>query len=440
MQSALGNSERKKREAFSDRERVWLCLTSLWHRRFVEDLIHIVGMPATTRVRLRYSKEYVDPELWRLIENRLPKGKVVMLIGLLGAAGSEPLQAAPIRRAGLVDACCEGSILMLDVALEEFVLPDPDLNSFWDGIAGLAKNLPEKKNSGEPLGGHFVQELRFPPKHIERDISIGAWEKVAEAVFQIDDAVSGPGEQAHIPFQYFVSVPDDDLKGARILKFFADLFGWDPQQLRYILSQIQKFKGSLTSQGVLVREGGFSFALDVHTITRKRREKILNPLGEVLLEVSHPVVAFTTSRRVRIDSQRDVKTIRLSTSAVFRRAFGHLSVRGVYFTYPEAVPGGKCENATATCTTVTEEGKNRITSLTTADRREQIVLARYDFSLVVGRILPWLASGMVALAAAIAVYKVPENRAITLADCAQSFVVGVLAFLGFIIGLRGEQD
>lgn len=400
------------KRGFNNGDSVWLCLTSLWHRRFVEDVIHVVGMPSGTRVRLRYRKEYVEDALWKRALNREAQCKVIVLIALLDAQAVAPPEATPLRCSRLISIGCQGSIMVLDLALDDFIIASPDRNAFWNEAIKKGRNFPGAGVCGEPPTGHFLQELRTAPTSIQRDGSIQAWESVAESVFSIDDHVNGTGRQRHILFLYFVAGLNKELKR------------------------------SLARHGGLVREGGLPFSLDIHTITRKGTGKILKPLGEICLEVSHPIAKFITSRRIRIDSRRDVKTIQLSTSAVFRRTYGHLSVRSVYFEYPPPdVDDTPCATTRPKNNPPSVDRPDaHSTPMKGANRREETIIARYDFLLVIGRILPWVACATVALAAATAVYEVPDDRATQLADFVHPSVVFLLAFVGLVIGLRGEKD
>lgn len=406
---AANDGTLNQRVGFTTSERVWLCLTSLWHRRFVEDVIHVVGMPAGSRVRLRYRREHVASSLWREVENHSPNDRIIVLVALLAAAPDLPLQITPLRRCRLVSVGCQGSLMVLDVALDDFLIAEPNVETFWNALATIGARLPEGGRQSGPPSGEFLQELSVAPSNVLRDGSIRIWEKVAEAVFATDDATNGPSGSRYVPFLYLIAALD------------------------------KRLRRSLLRQGALILEGGTSFSLDIHTITREHVGKILRSIGEVRLDVDQPATKFITSRRIRIDSKRDVRSIRLSTSATFRRSLGHLSVRSVYFGYKDdRIVIQQSPNSTVRGVK-TRPSNDFFSGMPTKVDREEIVVARYDLPLSVGRILPWLACITVALAAAITVYKGSEGRMPTFASLLLPVVVFVLTFLGLRIGFKGEK-
>ncbi|MBN8213911.1 MAG: hypothetical protein J0M09_13405 [Xanthomonadales bacterium] len=411
MRPSVNNSVVIQKPGFTDRELVWLCLTSLWHRRYVENVVHIVCMPSGARVRLRYSREYVSPELWNRVSEGKALGDIVVLIALLDAQFVEPPRVEPLRRCKLISVGCQGSVIVLDVVLGDFMVARQEGNEFWEDIKKIAIKPPKKSDSDDPPSGHFLQQLTTVPTSVQRDYSIQAWEMVANSVFRIDDCVNRGRVQRHIPYLFFIAGLNN------------------------------KLNSSLLNHGELVCEGGLSFSLDVHTIMREKAGKIDNPIGEVCLEVSHPAAKFITSRRVRVDSPRDVKTIQLSTSSVFRRVYGHLSIRSICFEYlasgiedghsiPQESEGRPSSAGNVNVYSTIMKGTNR---------REEVIATRYDFSLAVGRVLPWFACALVSLAAAIAVYKSPDSGNPELSHFAQPALVFLVALLGLRIGLRGEK-
>jgi hypothetical protein len=79
---------------------------------------------------------------------------------------------------------------------------------------------------------------------------------------------------------------------------------------------------------------------------------------------------------------------------------------------------------------------NQITSpLIPASKRTELTLARYDFPLRVGGIRPILASGLIAGAAALSVYKFSTQGEFKTQDALIPGIVFILTFLGLSLGI-----
>lgn len=314
--------------------RALICMTTLGHRRFVDDAVQVVGLPHGSCLLLRYRKRYVAPELWELAkEDDIEQwhALVVLASDAGGEASFEPLRVGRICRRSI-----EGEILTLEIALAGFAA---DGTYVWPGVASSAKSLPIGEDGKLDRTGHYAQMLRSFPVNVIVDEGISAWERAATSFFKMDEA-------RNVPFLYFMQ--------GRSLAF-------------------ERYRQS----GRLVAESGSKLEWNVHTLSAPQPTTIVSPLGEVLVEVSCQSARMVTSRRVRVDSQRDVKRMELSCDAVFRAVSGHLSVKVVVFQADPAV-------------------------LTCASDRNPLSLSRYDIPLRVGRVLPNIASLAAAVAAAVA--------------------------------------
>lgn len=386
------------RVAFQRHERVWLCLTTLHHRRFVEDAVHVIGLPFGSSIRLRYRKQYIDRDLWHEVsQGRVPNNTTALVV--LGAtSSSEENVVQPLREGRVIAARCEGSVLIIDLILRNFVLEALPTGTFWNELQIIAKNLPKAFGSRPGNEGSYLQELAVIPQAVSSGSSIQAWEAAAANFFRIDEVgAQEPG--SYVPCAPF---------------------------LFHIAKLPKHITARLEESGELKVEAGGSISLEVHTLAASSSGAFRNPLGEIFFDLSHPAAAFTSTRRVRVDSRRDVRPIRIATTPLFRRASGHLSVRTVVF----EEDGQSQAPAPATVT------QPRMLS---AKKRGETVITRYDFPLRVGRWMPFLASTLVAAAAALAAYKPPAEgkSADALTYLIPTFTFA-FAFLGLVIGLRRE--
>lgn len=375
--------------AFSPGEKVWLFLTTLYHRRFVEDAIHIVGLPSGSHMRLRYRKQYVDPVLWNEIDDGGFCGGEFAVIALAATeeVGGENV-VHPLRRSEILSASCEGSVLVVDIVLRDFLFNLPSSrNSFWAEARLIARNVPAEF-SGASAGGVFLQRLASSPQALSAGHGVAAWEKTAAAFFEVSLASTGKGGRALVPFLYYIAEP------ARSIRL------------------------RLNSRGTLSIEAGCTITLEIHTVAEDSSGGFRNALGEVLLELSHPVASFLSSRRVRVDSRRDVKAIKIVSPPVFRRAHGHLSVRMVKFDSKQDAQDGA-------------------EALQSGGGRTEVVVSRYDYPLRIGRWIPSFASVLVAAAAGLAAYK-PSAQPIGGNDWVLPGLVFAFALAGLMLGLRKD--
>jgi hypothetical protein len=70
-----------------------------------------------------------------------------------------------------------------------------------------------------------------------------------------------------------------------------------------------------------------------------------------------------------------------------------------------------------------------------ADKRTEIIVARYDFPLRVGGYRPWLACGLIAGAAALSVFKMSTQGEFKKVDLIVPVIVFFLTFLGLSFGI-----
>jgi hypothetical protein len=351
-----------------DQAKVLLCITTLGHRRFVDDAIQMIGLPRGARILLRYRKRYTSSEVWNLARDSGLNEAHVLLV--LGAEIGGSSQYRPLRVARICSASADGEILSLDVCLDGYAAEG---NYVWTAVREVSKQLPASLAAGASAGGHYVQLLISCPGSVLVDQSVEGWERAADALFSIDPS-------ARVPFLYAMR------------------------------SQSSQF-GRLAASGELVVEGGAKLGWDIHTKCNPKFDQFVNPLGEVLVELSCPAMRMITSRRIRVDSRRDVKFMQLACDASFRPVPGHLSIRVVTFQADNVAP------------------------IAAADRKP-LTLSRHDIPVRVGWILPVASSIAAAGAATSAMWKGQDWSS---SNNIAAILSGVLVFLSLSFGLRGKS-
>lgn len=382
-------SDRQVRSGLNVPGSILLCLTSLRHRRYVEDVINIVGLPNGAHIRLRYSRAYVSSSVWDSVaSDTLPNARVLIALGASPDPSSS--KVAPLRTARIVGAKCQGQLLVLDVALSDFAYEILPLGHFWLEAQSKASGLPQHFHSAQRGPGNYVELIQGPITTVVTGATVSAWEEVAQRVLAQDDLLNG--EATRIPFLYFMTG---------------------------LSTRMQR---DLDGNGAITIDSGANLQFDVHSVTRKEVRILRNPLGEVILDMSHAAATFVTSRRLRVDSSRDVKRLKLSTTTLFRRAHGHLSLRLIEFMEPNGATGAD----------------EALDGLTPGADRAETVVARYDFPLVVGRWRPMVASLGLAVSSALLAWDAPGASESIESSLLVPAIVGVLAFFALALGFWKE--
>jgi hypothetical protein len=349
--------------------RTILCITTLSHRRFIDDVVQVLGLPAGSRLLLRYRKRYVSQNLWAAAKDgRIVDWHALIVLGGTDTDGSDRYE--PLRVGTVSSLMIAGEILTLEVAMGGYAA---DGDHVWPEIASIAANLPVALGDEGAKKGLYAQDLPRCPGNVVVDESVEGWERAADAFFRLDAA-------RHVPFLFM-------MQG-----------GADATFLRH------------RESGELVVESGSTLPWNIHTKCAPRPEGIMSPLGEVLIEVSCPPMRMITSRRIRIDSRRDVRQMRLACDAVFRTVRGHLSVKLITFQFPSGTDG-------------------------TASDRNPVTLSRHDIPVRAGRVLPTLAS--LAAAGATVAAMLDKTGWPAWQDQLVAAGAGLLVFLSLKYGFRG---
>lgn len=385
--------------AYGKTEKPILCLTTLHHRRYVEDIIHSIGLPVGSHIRLRYRKQYVCSSLWDTVSSRRLGSRQNVLIALIGANVNGVPEVAPIRKGRVFKAACKGELLVLDIVVGAYVFSDNSGQDILSSIQSVTTDFPSIVGPSKSSPGTYVQYSIAPLSDLKSNSSVVGWERVSKAYFQIDFAINGTSASA--PFLFHIGK-----------------LWW-------------RTRSKLSNTGKLNINMGHQLQLEIHTIARASSDAIKNALGEVVLDISHPAADFISSRRVRADSSRDVKSIGIVTTPLFRAADGHLSIRTCIFKPKDSVVpsaplqalhGGVQPAQPAQPSTGNQD-------MLSAEKRSEVIVARYDFPLRVGGYRPWVASGLIAGAAALSVYKVSAQGK------AGDLIIPILIFFMTFVGL-----
>lgn len=391
---------------------MWLLLTTLHHRRFVEDIANILALPAGAILQMRYASKYCgipfsDNQIFasdEISQNPETLGYSADALIALGYPSKKNDCIAPLRLCKILSFSKSGSLIIFEVELGEFTSLPNALNDIRDNLSTLDyNNLPSgfspNVSSGSP--GLFVQQLANKPNClIPHRNAIDGWEKAATVVFEAINSFNSTclteDRKISISFLHHLEIRPNALRTGQILN------------------------------NSIVIESGLHADMTLHCLTDiYNKSPITAPLGEVILELSNPAVSFNTSKRLRVDSRRDSKRIKLSGSANFRGIHGHISLMSVHFYYKEEELKASQEMADA----LQFKGK--------ADRTE-VVFARADIPLTVGRYVP--AGAALTTATAVMMAGITGRSKDGLDDAIPNSLLGPLIFLitllGLILGFR----
>lgn len=373
---------------FSAADKIVLCATSLHHRRYVEDIIHVIGLPIGSHVRLRYRKPYVESAYWDMLSAGTLSSNFKALIAVSGLKGGNTPTIIPLRKGTIVSARCDGDLATIDISLEEYIFTNSLGSSFFQSLSAITKQLPNGKSNS----GFYLQPLSTHPQELFKSSTVSGWEKVASAFFEIDSEAKSKSVASLVPFLYHV----------------RNLGNTETKKLK--------------ETGQIFIKMGDKCDIEIHTVARPTGNAIRNPLGEIVIDLSHTAASFISSRRVRVDSSRDVKTIGLITTPLFSNADGHISIRTNIFTNENSMPAET-------------EDKTLASLLIPASKRTELTLARYDFPLRVGGLRPVFASALIAGAAALSVYKFTTQGEFKIQDTIIPGIVFTLTFFGLSLGI-----
>src|SRR6266508_1629520 len=116
-----------------------LLLSSNLRRRYAQDILTALALPAGAMIQFRYGDDYVALPVDRDVEKRTIKGTEALLAFVADVDSASPF-VVPVRYASVVSAERVANIFIFRLRLGEYV----DLEQFprdLDGIRGLGKTF-----------------------------------------------------------------------------------------------------------------------------------------------------------------------------------------------------------------------------------------------------------------------------------------------------------
>lgn len=262
-------------------------------RRYLEDGINVLGLPAGARIRWRYSSTYIEDSVSSGAFLRYRK----LLLVFAKRSGTN-ISIVPVRYGRLVEMTEHGSV-------KEFVIK---LEGFPAGGSKYSEHEPEAVDNLE----RYVSRLTMGKmvfhsgamNHYEKGFpgtcDVESWEHVAGEVLRIGNY------HDDVKFLYFMEV--EKQFPLRSL-FYGGGYKWE------------------SNTRVKIRLH--------HKVSLEGKKELENALGEVRLLVSGAELEFVSSSRSRIDSSRDSKLVELEVGSGYRVKRGHLAILVRKFTFSE---------------------------------------------------------------------------------------------------------
>lgn len=377
----------QRSQVFKTQGRTVLCCCSTRHRRFVDDLVHVMALPTGSRVRLRYGDDVCDPQL-RLI-GYIPSPPISGMRALIAHVdfGEVDAHLLPLRTGSVVDLQTVGSVTFLEVELGEFVEERVGL-PFREVLEKAATlRLPGPGEDDKEPDGYFCQLLTSHP-----DLTYGSdteiWERIGARFLK---AISS---DAHAAFPFVFNI---NILGARTRKSVA------------------------TKRGAVVTPAFSRSELHIRTLTNESSfgSIIDEPIGEISITTSHPEVRLSSDTDLPIDTTRNLLIAGLTARVGIRPAYGALAITARRRRFRDVEPTHE-EDATTT-------------------KREPVQKITVELPVVVGR--NWLRiAGILVISIGIAAHALDiENGAITAEALWKSAAVLAAAFVALWMGLKPQS-
>jgi len=156
-----------------------LCLSSAAKPRYRQDILRALSMPPGARLQFRYALKWVAHGLRDRARANELKGTEVCIAYLDIATTTEPLTILPVRSAKLFFTEVQGDFCVLEFELQGFAFAQ-DVDAFNRQLRTQSGNLPAWKD-GAPLG-NYCEEITAKGLPLKFDADVGEWQQICKAI------------------------------------------------------------------------------------------------------------------------------------------------------------------------------------------------------------------------------------------------------------------
>ncbi len=265
-----------------------ICLSSGYRKRYLEDVVRAMAMPAGSSLQFRYEENLISEET----RDALLTNQTICIAYLdCNSAPTADPQIIPCRFATLKNPRRLGNIHILPLVLGDFA-EVADLKLLNTELRQAASNLPVRTGSG--VSGSFVVNTSVPLTHLKRvknaarEEELGAWQKQVQELKQREDFKD-------TLFYYFYDIIRCH-DGQRI----------PPVEEVYALDSEEEYAGKIFHYGYEPTAGSKYTGLLISTV------------GDSLSLISNP--------RIQIDCPYDLKEVRFRTCATKKQTNAIISL------------------------------------------------------------------------------------------------------------------
>jgi len=171
----------------------FVCFSSGAQRRYRDDIIRAMGMPAGCEITFRYRRKYISTGVLELLGKPSLQAAEVLICYLDQSDRSKPVDFIPIRLAVLLDAPIIGDFVVLRMRVQQFTF-SADIELFNRELGLRSGELPKwpSDEKAQYASGAFWVAVNDYPKSVVESTSIADWQAtVGQLLMRKDFAGTG---------------------------------------------------------------------------------------------------------------------------------------------------------------------------------------------------------------------------------------------------------
>jgi hypothetical protein len=173
----------------------FICFSSGAQRRYRDDIVRAMAMPAGCELTFRYRAKYISHSVQEFLrKTTLVEQPRVLVCYLDQSERQRPVDFIPIRFARLIEAPIIGDFVVLRMRVEQFAFT-PDVTAFNRDIHLRSSELPKWSSSeaDKYAQGAFWVEVNEYPKSVGESDKISEWQQIVNSLLTRSDfAEAGP--------------------------------------------------------------------------------------------------------------------------------------------------------------------------------------------------------------------------------------------------------
>lgn len=257
-----------------------LCISSAAMPRYKQDILRALAMPSGARLQFRYNMRWVAQALHDRTKANSLKGQEACIAYIDQSPGDKIPGIAPVRAATILSTEVQGDFCVVEFELAGFAFAK-DLEAFNKQLRTLSGNLPNWIDGS--VRGHYLEEIDRKTLALEMNADSGQWQGICKAL---------------------VAFPD----------FQAQRLFYRLEGVRHVATG----RPAECDEGVLHLCAGDLYDLQLLHYSPKKLvfpEPLKNDgLNWLVTDADEKALTFVSTRSLAVDSDYDVKTVRVRTA------------------------------------------------------------------------------------------------------------------------------